>query len=95
LAAGEAAAAAAAASPPPSDIAQRDPAAIVEVVDFDETGAVRADEGGEVSLTLPMLQAERREGHRRTRHGKRRLRTRAGEAAVDGLLQPKLFKNQP
>jgi hypothetical protein len=70
-------------------------AAIVEVVDFDETGAVRADEGGEVSLTLPMLQAERHEGHRRTRHGKRRARTRAGEAAVDALLQPKLFKNQP
>jgi hypothetical protein len=67
---------------------------VVELVDFDETGAVRADEN-ELHLTLPMLQAERREGHRRTRHGKRRPRTRAGEAALDALLQPKLFKNQP
>jgi hypothetical protein len=81
---GEAAAAAA--------VAPREPDAVLEVVDFDETGAVRADEGGEMSLTLPMLQAERREGHRRTRHGKRRPRSRAGEA-IDSLLQPKLFKN--
>jgi hypothetical protein len=67
----------------------------VELVDFDETGAVRSDEGDDAHLMLPMLQAERRSGHRRTRHGKRRPRTRAGEAAVDALLQPKLFKNQP
>jgi hypothetical protein len=83
---GEVAAAAVAAAP-------REPDAVVEVVDFDETGAVRADEGGEMGLTLPMLQAERREGHRRTRHGKRRPRSRAGEAAIDSLLQPRLFKN--
>ncbi len=75
--------------------AARDPEPVVEVVDFDETGGVRADEAGDAGLTLPMLQAERREGHRRTRHGKRRPRSRAGEAAVDALLQPKLFKNQP
>ena len=67
---------------------------VVELVDFDETGSVRSDEGAEVHLTLPMLQAERREGHRRTRHGKRRPRTKSGEAAADALLQPKLFKNQ-
>lgn len=67
--------------------------AVVEVVDFDETGAVRSDESGDATLTLPLLQAERRSGHRRTRHGKRRPRTKAGEAAVDALLQPKLFKN--
>jgi hypothetical protein len=67
---------------------------VVELIDFDETGAVRSDES-ELHLTLPMLQAERREGHRRTRHGKRRPRTRAGDAALDALLQPKLFKNQP
>jgi hypothetical protein len=68
---------------------------VVELVDFDETGTVRSDEAGAAHLTLPMLQAERHSGHRRTRHGKRRARTRAGEAAVDALLQPKLFKNQP
>jgi hypothetical protein len=67
---------------------------VVELVDFDETGSIRSDEGAEVNLTLPMLQAERREGHRRTRHGKRRPRTKSGEAAADALLQPKLFKNQ-
>jgi hypothetical protein len=55
---------------------------------------VRSEDSG-VHLTLPLLQAERREGHRRTRHGKRRPRTRVGEVAVDSLLQPKLFKNQP
>jgi hypothetical protein len=68
---------------------------VVELVDFDETGTARSDEGGDAHLTLPMLQAERRSGHRRTRHGKRRSRTRAGEITVDALLQPKLFKNQP
>jgi hypothetical protein len=86
LATGAAAAAGAAA-------ASADQDAVVELVEFDETGAVRTDEG-ELHLTLPMLQAERREGHRRTRHGKRRPRSRAGEAAIDSLLQPKLFKNQ-
>jgi hypothetical protein len=77
-----------------AEASQRAPEAVVEVVDFDETGGVRSDEGGDVRLTLPMLQAERREGHRRTRHGKRRPRSRAGEAAAGALLQPKLFKNQ-
>ncbi|HWO20557.1 MAG TPA: hypothetical protein VNO30_17425 [Kofleriaceae bacterium] len=68
--------------------------AVVEVVDFDESGGIRTDESADESLTLPLLQAERREGHRRTRHGKRRTRVRAGETAADSLLQPKLFKNQ-
>jgi impB/mucB/samB family len=69
--------------------------AVVEMVDFDETGGVRVAERVSESLMLPLLQAERREGHRRTRHGKRRPRARASEAAADSLLQPKLFKNQP
>ena len=40
----------------------------------------------------PVLGGDRRDGYRRTRHGKRRSRTGRGEA-VDALLQPKLFKN--
>jgi hypothetical protein len=74
--------------------AASDPEAVVEQIELEESGAARADDGADVNLTLPMLQAERREGHRRTRHGKRRPRAaRSGEAAVDALLQPKLFKN--
>lgn len=74
--------------------AASDPEAVVEQIELEESGAVRADDAAEGSLTLPMLQAERRSGHRRTRHGKRRPRaSRSGEAAVDALLQPKLFKN--
>lgn len=73
----------------------RDPEAVVEQVELEDSGAVRADGDAEIELTLPMLQAERREGHRRTRHGKRRPRAaRAGEGTVDALLQPRLFKNQ-
>lgn len=78
-----------------------DPEAVVEQVDLEDSGAVRVAADGEadgeagMNLTLPLLAAERRSGHRRTRHGKRRPRTGRSGEAVDGLLQAKLFKNQP
>lgn len=49
-------------------------------------------EGGPGFRLSPVLGGDRRDGYRRTRHGKRRSRTGRGEG-VDALLQPKLFKN--
>lgn len=40
----------------------------------------------------PVLGGDRRDGYRRTRHGKRRSRSGRGEG-LEALLQPKLFKN--
>jgi hypothetical protein len=49
-------------------------------------------EGAPAWTLSPVLGGDRRDGYRRTRHGKRRARSRSGEA-LDALLQPKLFKN--
>ena len=58
-----------------------------------EAGALdlALSEGGAGFSLSPVLGGDRRDGYRRTRHGKRRSRTGRAEG-LEGLLQPKLFK---